>query len=130
MALSLAGTRQSMERLVGVKTSLGLSCPGAGAPTPNGSPERLWRTDATDPCTLASAPRLPPVVQQEPHHGIVGREVEQPRAPNTGSHLTVCGKGPQHLVGHCLNDVLDEGAPSHDGVGGAGCLGDRWCGVG
>ena len=60
MALSLAGTRQSMERLVEVKTSLGLSCPGAGAPTPNGSPERLWRTDATDPCTLASAPEVAP----------------------------------------------------------------------
>jgi len=49
-----------MERLVGVKTSLGLSCPGAGAPTPNGLPERLWRTDATDPCTLASAPAVVP----------------------------------------------------------------------
>ena len=41
----------------------------------------------------------------------------------------MCGKGPQHLVGHCLSDVLDEGAASHDGVGGACCLGDRWCGV-
>lgn len=29
----------------------------------------------------------------------------------------MCGKGPQHLVGHCLSDVLDEGGPSHDGVG-------------
>ena len=60
LALSLAGTRQSMERLVGVKTSLGLTCPGGGAPTPKGSPERLWRTDATDPCTLASAPAVAP----------------------------------------------------------------------
>jgi len=49
-----------MERLAGIKTSLGLSCPVAEAPTPKGSPERLWRTDATDPCTLASAPAVAP----------------------------------------------------------------------
>jgi len=48
-----------MERLVGVKASLGLSCPGAGAPTPKGSPERSWRTDATYPVRWHLPPRLP-----------------------------------------------------------------------
>ena len=87
--------------------------------------------DRCHPCTLASAPAVAPsgaarAPSRDSWKG--GGAAEGAVIP--AATTPVCGKGLQHLVGHCLSDVLDEGAASHDRVGGACCLGDRWCGVG
>lgn len=55
-AFNLAVTRASIGRDIELKMSLGLSCGWARATPVKGSPERVWITEATDPCTVASAP--------------------------------------------------------------------------
>ena len=68
LALSLAGTRQSMERFVGVKTFLGLSCLRVGAPTPKAHLRDYGGQMPLTPVRWHLPPGLPPVVQQKPHH--------------------------------------------------------------
>ena len=43
-------------RDIELKMSLGLPCGWARATPVKGSRERIWITEATDPCTVASAP--------------------------------------------------------------------------
>ena len=55
-AFNLAVTRASIGRDIELKMSPGLSCGWARATPGKGSPERVWITEATDPCTVVSAP--------------------------------------------------------------------------
>ena len=56
LAFNLVVTRASMGRDIELKMSPGLSCGWAIATPVKGSPERVWITEATDPCTVASGP--------------------------------------------------------------------------
>ena len=54
LAFNLAVTRASMGRDIELKMSPGLSCGWARSTPVKSSPERVWITEATDPCTVAS----------------------------------------------------------------------------
>lgn len=54
LAFNFAVTRASIGKDIEVKMSLGLSCGWARATPVKDSPERVWLTEATDPCTVAS----------------------------------------------------------------------------
>ena len=56
LAFNFVVTRASIGKDIEQKMSPGLSFGWARATPVKGSPERVWITEATDPCTVASAP--------------------------------------------------------------------------